>query len=117
MVHENNHHLNWCAREWKRNTIHRRIREHPGMIIKLPINLHNQLHHEIPPVRPPALQVARYILDNLISVDNDCNPYTNLRTQYYKLTEYYKEDLPYSEQAYDLAEHYIDQYDFIRENR
>lgn len=86
------------------------------MIVKLPIGLHNRLHKEIPPVRPPALDVARYILDNLLSVDNDCNPYTNLRTQYFHLNQYANEDLPYSDQAFNLAEHYIDQYDFIREN-
>lgn len=72
---ENNHHLNWCKNDWYRNPIAKRIREHPGMIIRLPIQLHNELHSEIQPIKPMSRELGVIALAHLHALDSDDAPF------------------------------------------
>lgn len=47
------------------DSVSRAIREHPGMIIPLEVSFHNQLHREIPPIKPPRHSLGLLELSNL----------------------------------------------------
>ena len=66
----NNHHLNWNKTWWERDQFSRRIRQHPGMIIRLPIKLHDELHHEIPPAMPPHRTLGIVALGHLNGLES-----------------------------------------------
>lgn len=118
MVNGNNkHHFNWCAREWRRDSLARRIREHPGMILPIKITIHDALHREIPPIQPPHRDLARLVLSNLLSVENNNDPLINLANQSHFLLTLAEEDSRIGDEAFRLGSHYLDQLMFINENR
>jgi len=113
----NRHHFNWCAREWRRDSLARRIREHPGMILPMRITVHDSLHKEIQPIRPPYQPLARLVLSNLLSVENNNDPLINLANQSHFLLNLAEEDSRIGDEAFRLGSHYLDQLMFINENR
>ena len=61
----NKHHLHWEAREYKRNGILNRLRDHQGMIIPMNLYDHRELHADLKPTPKPTSQQAEELLSHL----------------------------------------------------
>jgi len=56
------HHVLWTRREQQKTRMNRLLRNHPGLIIPLPVSVHRDLHAEIPPPIVPPPPLAESIL-------------------------------------------------------
>lgn len=117
MERKSRHHFNWEMRKWRQDRITRLIQEHPGMILPMRVVAHDALHREIQPIDPPQRDLARLVLKNLLSVDNNNDPIINLANQSYFLFTVVEQDNYMSNEAFRLGSHYLDQLLFINENR
>lgn len=108
----NKHHVNWNRSWWESHHMSQRIRNHPGMIIPLPIALHNELHHEIPPIRPPHPILAKLALSKLISTPA-IEPVYVIPAQADYLWRLAEEDSLTGDEAYVQARHLEDQIEFL----
>lgn len=58
----NRHHLNWEKRQWKKNSILNRLRDHQGMIIPMNLYDHRELHQDMLPPPQPTPKQAEELL-------------------------------------------------------
>jgi len=112
----NRHHPDWNASIWRQQRITRLIREYPGKLIPMVIVDHNQLHREIPPMKPPIASLSKLMLHNLTELDNP-DPLVNLASQASFLLSVSEQDSRFGEDAFRIGSHYLDQVLFINEAR
>lgn len=111
-ITENRHHMNWEKRHWMRDGIAKRIREHPGMIIKLPIQQHNELHREIRPLMPMSRELGVIALAHLHALDSDDAHFTApIQADY--LWYMAEADTQLGHEAFKYADHLEQQIAFI----
>jgi hypothetical protein len=104
--------MNWEKRYWMQDGIARRIREHPGMIIRLPISLHNELHQEIRPIVPMSRGLGVIALSHLHSLDSDDARYVApIQADY--LWYMAEADTQLGHEAFKYADHLEQQISFL----
>lgn len=108
----NRHHLNWCKNAWYRDGIAKRIREHPGMIIPLPIQLHRELHQEIKPILPPKRMLGTVALSHLHGVGST-DPGFVIPLQADYLWHIAELDTELGHEAFKYADHLEQQISFL----
>lgn len=109
---ENRHHTQWEKRQWWRDSVTRRMREHPGMIIKLPIDVHNELHQEIRPIAPPHHTLGLIALAHLRAIDS-IDPYIVIPKQTDYLWRLADRDSQVGHEAFKYADHLEQQIAFL----
>lgn len=62
----NVHHLFWQKSEWQKHGYTNNLRNNQLTHFYLPIDYHNEIHHEVPKLEPPTIQISRLALDRLI---------------------------------------------------
>ena len=81
------------------------------MIIRLPIPVHNELHAEIPPMRPPHLVLARVILASLASQEGTAYEVVPATTNF--LWDLAEADNQLGHESYRWALHLEEQMQFL----
>ena len=69
----NKHHIYWERREFEKQQITKRIRNHRNSIIELPVDIHNDLHAETLRIPAPNLVLARFVLKTINDRVNEYN--------------------------------------------
>jgi len=65
MYTENNHHLYYSRRDMLSYTLSARLRNHEDSQIILPVEIHNDLHANIPAMPVPSAPMARLALEHI----------------------------------------------------
>ena len=65
MNRESRHHVLWERRKQSVDRLHKKLRNHPGMVIPLDKDVHRTLHHEVSSPIVPSHNLALYMLDHL----------------------------------------------------
>ena len=76
----NKHHIYWERREFEKQQITKRIRNHRNSIIELPVDIHNDLHAETLRVPAPSLVLARFVLKTINDRENEYNALETLKS-------------------------------------
>lgn len=108
----NKHHTSWCKNQWYKDGVSKRIREHPGMIIPLPIPLHNELHREIRPIAPPIRDLGLVALSHLQALGST-DPKFVLPLQADYLWYIAEADTQIGHEAFKYADHLEQQLAFL----
>lgn len=99
------HHVLWTRREQQKTRMNRLLRNHPGLIIPLPVHIHRDLHAEIPPPIVPSPPLA----ESMLSAINR-QPFNEMFSAVIKhLAEVVEADGRWSEQASQLGFNFLDQ--------
>jgi hypothetical protein len=112
----NKHHFNWVKREWERDSLARRIRNHPGMIIPLDVMVHRDLHNNIEGIRPPIRSLANLMIQNLFQMGQQ-EPLIALANQTSFLLNLAEDNGRLGDDAYRVADQYLEQQQFLIENK
>jgi hypothetical protein len=109
----NDHHFWWNRREFVLQQATRRMRENPGSIIHgLHIAVHNRLHDEIGPIKPPSQLLANIALNHILAINvNDGREGALLQADY--LWKIAQQDSELGDEAYKYAQHLEWQIDFL----
>ncbi len=111
-ITENRHHMAWCKNAWYKEPIAKRLREHPAMIIRLPIGLHNELHQEIRPIPPMSRDLGLIALSHLHSLDSgDARYVAPIQADY--LWYMAEADTQLGHEAFKYADHLEQQISFL----
>jgi hypothetical protein len=112
----NKHHPSYNRADWHRYRMSKIIREHPNSLIPMLIVDHNELHHQIGPVKPPTAPLARLMISQLVDL-NHHDGLVNLLDQTNYLADIALEDSLVGQDALRLSDHYFNQIVFIQEAR
>lgn len=66
----NRHHTFWEKREFRKNGILNRLREHQGFVIPMDLFDHRELHRDVSPPPKPTLQQAEELLGHIGRYDD-----------------------------------------------
>lgn len=82
----NRHHLNYEKRQFKKNGILNKLREHPGLIIRMNLFDHRTLHHDLTPPPMPTPRQAEELLTHLGRYDDQSEriDYLDMAVDYIK---------------------------------
>ena len=108
----NNHHFRWNRAWWESEHYARRIRQFGGMILRLPIVPHNELHEEIPPIKPPYRNLGLIELNHLHSLET-VDPLVVIPWHADFLWQLAEEDSRIGHEAFKQADHLEQQIAFL----